>query len=329
MMASLPLFVTGITSPKMEDRLRNLWLAIFLLCAFPVVYAQATRDATHMVPTGKGWGQAAPGVKPPPAIGSLPHKTTATNGIYYHGGPVMPGNVNLYFIWYGNFVNGPAPSDSTGTQDLLTTLFGAGGLGASSWARINSTYVDPVRKVSGNFTLAAETNDYYSRGTQLNDTAVAGIVSSAISARQLPKDTNGVYLVLTSSDVGEISGFCTQYCGWHSHVRISGADIKIAFVGNPDRCPNACEEQLVTPNGNSGADSMASTMAHEIVETADDPSLNAWYDTNGNESADKCAWKWGPFTGTLGNGAYNMTVAGHNWLIQTNWENARGGGCDQ
>jgi len=57
--------------------------------------------------------------------------------------------------------------------------------------------------------------------------------------------------------------------------------------------------------------------------------LNAWYDTKGEENGDKCAWKWGPVKGTLGNGAYNITVAAHNWLIQMNWENARGGGCDQ
>ena len=241
----------------------------------------------------------------------------------------MPGNVNLYFIWYGNFVNGPGPSDSILTQNLLTTLFSNAGLGGSPYARINSTYSDPYRKVTGNFALAESANDYYSRGTKLSDNSVAGIVSSAIASRVLPRDPNGLYFVLTSSDVTETSGFCSQYCGWHSHARISGADIKFAFVGNPDRCPNACEEQLVSPNGDSGADAMASTMAHETEESISDPDLNAWYDSSGNENGDKCAWKWGPAVGKLGSGAYNMTAAGHKWLIQMNWENTRGGGCAQ
>jgi hypothetical protein len=193
----------------------------------------------------------------------------------------------------------------------------------------HSTYADKTHKISGNFALLESTNDYYSRGFRLTDSSVAAIVANAITTRALPNDSNGVYLVLTSTDVSETSGFCTHYCGWHSHSSISGSDIKYAFIGNPDRCPNACEEQDISPNGNSGADGMASTMAHEINEAISDPDLNAWYDTSGNEDGDKCAWKWGPVTGTLGNGAYNMTVAGHNWLIQMNWENSHRGGCDQ
>ena len=87
--------------------------------------------------------------------------------------------------------------------------------------------------------------------------------------------------------------------------------------------------QTVSPNGDSGADGMASVMAHEAEETTSDPDLNAWYDSSGAENADKCAWKFGPTTGTIGNGAYNQTFGTHHWLIQMNWENARGGGCDK
>lgn len=300
--------------------------ALFFLGSPIFAAAQTARDATHLVPTGKGWGeiQSAPIPQPwtPPAWVTI-------NGILNHGGPVMAGNVNLYFIWYGNFVNGPAASDSGTTQDLLNTLFGADGLGGSPCALINSTYYDKAHKVTGDFALLESTNDYYSRGKTLSDSSVAAVVANAINSRVLPKDSNGVYFVLTSSDVNETSGFCTQYCGWHSRTTIAGADIKIAFVGNPDRCPTSCEEQVTSPNGDSGADAMASTMAHEVIETTNDPDLNARYDANGNESADKCVWKYGPVTGILGDGAYNMSVAGHNWLIQMNWENARGGGCDQ
>ena len=91
------------------------------------------------------------------------------------------------------------------------------------------------------------------------------------------------------SPVAESSGFCTKYCGWHSSSTIGGTDIRFAFVGNPNRCPSACEMQTVTPNGDGGADGMASIMVHEVSETVTDPNLNAWYDSSGNESADKCA----------------------------------------
>jgi len=308
--------------------LKYFWLVAVLLCTFTSAMGQRTRHAMHLVPTGKGWGQVLPETQPP-RIWGAPQKTAPTNGILYHGGPIIPGKVNLYFIWYGNFLTGPAASDAVMTQDLLTALFGAGGLGGTPYARINSTYSDRSHAVSGNFALLESVNDYYSRGTQLSDAAVTAVVAQAINSRALPKDTNGLYFVLTSSDVNETSGFCTQYCGWHRQVRISGSDIKIAYVGNPDRCPGACEEQVVSPNGNSGADGMASIMAHETNEAISDPDLNAWYDNSGNENGDKCVWKWGPVTGSLGKGAYNTVLAGHHWLLQMNWENARGGGCDQ
>ena len=53
----------------------------------------------------------------------------------------------------------------------------------------------------------------------LSDSAIQGVVSSAITSGRLPADTNGVYFVLTSADVNESSGFCTQYCGHLESVR--------------------------------------------------------------------------------------------------------------
>lgn len=307
--------------------MQRVSLSILLaLACFTYMSAQTTRDAKHMVPTGKGWGVEAnaPGNQAPRIV-------TQGNGINYHGGPVLKGNpVNVYFIWYGNWTNGPHASDSQVTVGLLDALFGSsGGIGGSGYEKINTTYGDNTGNVSGNIALAASTTDNYSHGTRLSDSGVKAVVSSAISSGRLPSDTNGLYFVLTSSDVRESSGFCSQYCGWHTNGTINGADIKYSFVGNPDRCPSACEAQTVSPNADSGADGMASVMAHESEETTSDPDLNAWYDSSGAENADKCAWKFGPTTGTIGSGAYNETFGSHNWLIQMNWENARGGGCDQ
>jgi hypothetical protein len=132
--------------------------------------------------------------------------------------------------------------------------------------------------------------------------------------------------VLTTWDVAESSGFCTKYCGWHTSITIGGTDIRFAFGGNPDRCPPAYEMQTVSPNGDSGADGMALIMVHEASEAVTDPDLNAWYDSLGNESADKCAWKFVPVTGTFGHGA---RPSAYNWLIQMQWENSCGGGCDK
>jgi hypothetical protein len=239
------------------------------------------------------------------------------NGISYHGGPVILQGTNIYYIWYGNWAGNSATTILSDFANNITS---------SPYFNINTTYYNASgAHVSNLATLKGQTYDAYSLGTALSDSAVEGVVSSAISSGHLPSDTNGVYFVLTSADVNETSGFCTHYCGWHANATIHGADIKYAFIGNPDRCPSACEEQTTSPNGNAGADGMASIIAHELEEATTDPDLNAWYDQRGEENADKCAWTFGSES-TAGNGSkYNMTLVSGNYLIQQNWVNASGG----
>ena len=118
-------------------------------------------------------------------------------------------------------------------------------------------------------------------------------MTDALSGNHLPYDSNAIYFVLTSKDVNASSGFCTQYCGWHTSGTSSKGKVRYSFVGNPDRCPSSCEEQTTSPNGNAGADGMASIIAHESEEAISDPDINAWYDSRGDENADKCAWTFG------------------------------------
>lgn len=241
------------------------------------------------------------------------------NGIDYHGGPLILGTTNAYYIWYGNWSNGPAVS-------ILTNL--AQQIGGSPYFNINTTYANGSgQAVSNSVAFAGSTTDNYSRGTALGDNDIATIVGTAISSGGLPKDTNGVYFVLTSPDVQETSGFCTVYCGWHTSGSILGSDIKYSFVGDADQCPSACAAQSPGPNSTTGPDAMASIIAHELEEAVTDPDLNAWYDSAGNENADKCAWTFGA-TFTAPNGAAaNMKLGTLDYLIQQNWVNASGGFC--
>jgi hypothetical protein len=275
-----------------------------------------------LVPTGKGWGERpAPGTDNAAATGQLraARPKNTGNGINYHGGPVILGTTNAYYIWYGNWSGNSATT-------ILPSFVGS--IGGSPYFNINTTYYNGSNiKVSNSVHLAGTTTDSYSQGTALSDTAVQNVVAAAINQGRLPQDTNAVYFVLTSADDNETSGFCTQYCGWHTHGTIAGTDIKYSFVGNPDRCPSACEAQTTSPNGNAGADGMASIIVHELEEAVTDPDLNAWYDTRGYENADKCAWTFGT-TSTAANGSkYNVTLGSVQYLIQQNWVNASGGYC--
>jgi len=256
-----------------------------------------------------------------PAKPGNPGGGRRSNGIDYHGGPIITGTTNAYVIWYGNW-----PAGNT-TQPILANLLSS--IGGSPYFSINTTYYNGAGvHVTNSVALKGTTSVAYPYGTALSDAAIAAIVRDAINANALPSDTNGVYFVLTSADVSETSGFLTQYCGWHDHTSINSKDIKFAFIGDPSANMAACSVQPSTsPNGNPAADAMASVVAHELEEATTDPDLNAWFDSRGYENADKCAWTFGT-TYKVANGSLaNMKLGGRDYLIQRNWVNANGGSC--
>lgn len=258
-----------------------------------------------------------------PQAASLNVNPATDNGIFYHGGPIITGTVNVYLIWYGNWTGNTAPSILT---NLMTNI------GGSPYFNTNTTYYNSNQAhVSNSVFLNGQSSDNYSQGTSLNDSKIETIVSDAISQDKLPLDDNGVYFVITSADVNETSGFCTEYCGWHTYGYIGGKTLKYAFIGDGDFCPDlgSCEQQQNSPNGNPAADGMASVMAHELEEATTDPMLDAWYDKDtSGECADKCAWSFGATYETTSGAAANMRLGNMDYLIQQNWVNAVGGYCD-
>jgi hypothetical protein len=283
----------------------------------------ASADPPEMADSGgitvrNGAGMSLASVRSDGASGDARAKPGgSSNGINYNGGPVILGATNVYYIWYGNW------SGNSG-QTILTDF--ASNVGGSPYFNINTTYTSTSGRVSNSVHFAGSTTDDYSLGRNLSDAGVATVVSSAITSGRLPKDTNGVYFVLTASDVAESSGFLTKYCGWHTHGTMSGSDIKYSFVGNPNGNGACLQQTGASPNGDINADGMASVIAHELEEAATDPDLNAWYDRRGYENADKCAWTFGT-TYTAGGALANVKLGGRDYLIQRNWVNASGGYC--
>ena len=302
---------------RFDTVLRAGACAAALLALGSMSYGQEDKDDKDrdLAPNGKGVGTIYhPGEPGDHAGAARTSQSSGGNGIFYHGGPIILGGTNIHLIWYGNW------GSNTATQILPDF---ASHIAPSPYFNINTTYTNGSGKAVTNLcNLATQANDNYSQGSNLSDAQVQAIV-----AAQQPTDTNGVYFVLTSADVNETSGFCTQYCGWHTRATINGKDIKYAFIGNPDRCPSACEAQTTSPNGNAGADGMASIIAHELEEATTDPDLNAWYDRRGAENADKCAWTFGQTYTTANGSQANIKLGTRDYLIQQNWVNASGGFC--
>src|SRR5215510_11512003 len=120
-----------------------LCLASLVFCAVSL-FAQVSRSASDLRPTGKGWGvpdeQSAPSIAEESSseesisdqsIGLAAPAAPTGNGINYHGGPVMLGQIGIYYIWYGNWQGNTATT-------ILTDL--AHHIGGSAYFNINTTY---------------------------------------------------------------------------------------------------------------------------------------------------------------------------------------------
>lgn len=287
-----------------------LLLAVFI-CGD--VNSQGVRqgDDQDNIPTGKGYGVAAPSVSPGPILDGYQ--------IQFHGGPLMVGPTPIYYIWYGDWTKSPAANGVL--RDLATHI------GDSALFATNNTYHDQEgQAIKGPVFFAGEVFDDYSKGKSLSDKDVESIVQDALTRSALPEDPNGIYFVLTSSDVDETTGFCNTYCGWHSHMKTPTSHIKYAFVGDTERCPASCQSQPVGPNGKGGGDGVANILVKELLSTTSDPELSAWYDGKGRENGDLCDWTFGN-TYLVNNAKANMKIGARDFLLQQNWVNQSGAGC--
>lgn len=257
-----------------------------------------------------------------------PNARTDTK-IIYHNGPVMPGQANIYLIWYGNW---SMPGNDGYTRMVVTDL--VANLGGGSYFQINAGYEDlNGNGPSGSLIYTASFTDSYSRGATLSALDIQSIVSDQILNPGLPVDPAGIYIVLGSSDVhANVPGFC-QLNGapHHGFFMLNGTQVKYAFIGNPLRCPSVGAPHLTfpgpTPNDDFGADGIANMLAAVLSNTVTNPTGSGWFDRYGFENSTKCQGIFGPTYGASNGSRANIRLGMRDYLIQQNWVNARKGFC--
>ena len=198
-------------------------------------------------------------------------------------------------------------SSSTFTGDKVTGLdsFYAH-VGGTPYLHTNAEYTDG----SGNVDTSA-----VSKGSDLTDTSAtpSGAPSTTQVLAEVAKatgnrPTSGAYYPVYSDQPRGRAG----YCAWHSSGTVNGIQIEFGFFFNLDGDPG-CDPQSPAALGHSqGLAALANVSGHELSEMLTDPQLNAWYDRQGSENSDKCAWTW---SGTV-------SIGGQSWKIQGNWSNA-------
>jgi len=130
-------------------------------------------------PTGKGIGTLQHPPMPEQANGSPGAKAggakPSTNGISYHGGPVMLNPVNMYYIWYGDWTGNTATSI---LADLATNI------GNSAYYNINRTYTNGSGEHVSTVFNGATVSTTYPYGKSLSDTQIRQVVQDTITSGQ-------------------------------------------------------------------------------------------------------------------------------------------------
>ena len=241
---------------------------------------------------------------------------TPAKPIKNRGGPIMTRPIRINFLLYGD-------AFSSTFESTLRDFFA--NVGRSKWWNISTKYTTAQgRPVSRILNLGTGLRMPATK-KQITDNDVYRFVKDSSWNHAFTEDD--VYFVLSDSTVNETSGLCSSYCGWHSYYTSYYTNgpraIKFAYVGSPKACPQSwlCSSlnQNNSPNNDFELDSMISIIAHELTEVATDPKLDAFYDDDGLENADKCSFNNGNVVQSGGK-VYNEAVGGRNYLIQQNWD---------
>ena len=252
---------------------------------------------------------------------------SAQAGPLYNGGPVIGGTPDVYFIWYGNW-------DSSDTASSLLSSF-VTSLSGSAYLGTEMTMAgDGMVIYKGSTSISSTQNSsLYLGGLSNPSTQIKTIVQNTLASGYLPYDPLGIYDVLTAPGLF-VNGFNTKFCGFHGSTNWGKNTLgtQYGFIGDPTASQTGCYVQSNSPNGNFGADAMASVIAHELIETVTDPTGTAWWDskrrssTYGYEDADMCAWNFGSTLATPSGAKYNYTSStGEKYLLQQEWVNTGGG----
>ena len=273
----------------------------------------AAAGSKSVLPNGKGLDVA---LDPSPP-------SRAKNKIEYHGGPVLTFNAAVYFIWYGAW-----GSDEVALKNQLILTDLASEFCGRPYTDMWRAYTDTQgRAPLGCILYAGGHTDAYSHGTTLSDADVADIVRNQLATNGLPQDPGGVYIVVTSADVAESSGFGVSYCGWHGRTEYDGSTHHIGFLGWPERAPANCAPNGVGPNGTVGADAAASHFVGLLSDMVTDPDFAAWYDKLGLEMADKCVWTYGTTYKASNGSRANVRFGSRDYLLQQLWVPSKTGGA--
>jgi hypothetical protein len=237
----------------------------------------------------------------------------------YHGGKILTTAVTTAIFW------GKSWGADAGANDKITGLDAFyTGYSGSNYAQTVNEYKGSNGQVGSTTTYVGHVVDTTTATGGSSALAILNEVCKQIAAGNISLDAygNGYYPVYTDVPRGT-----AKYCAWHSSGTCgiksdagipdggsSNPVVQFAFFFNLDGDPG-CDPQDTQTGHSQGLAALANVSAHELSEARSDPtSPGAWYDQQGQENGDKCAWTF--------NVPYVTFPDGNEWKLQGEWSNA-------
>ena len=224
-------------------------------------------------------------------------KPTSSVNMLFHNGQVMT-NSTTHAIFWGTSWD-PVGDKITGMDAWY------GGFGGSHYAATTTEYKGTNGFVTTSSTYTGHDVDNSqapsgapSTTTVLNE--VATVIKNPVA--------NGYYPVYVDQPRGNAG-----YCAWHSYGTVRNVPVQFAFFFKLDG-DRGCDPQDTSGLHSQGLAAIANVSGHELAEAMTDPRNGGWYDRQGAENGDKCAWTFGAPLVTFSNGS--------QWKIQGEWSNA-------
>jgi hypothetical protein len=333
-------------------------LALVAGLVAPTIDASAatTADSGAHNPNGKFLG-VVPSRRAPGASGgriashgssgrfAQPH---ATVPVTYHGGPVQHSSAVYAIFWAPAGTPFPANYQTTigryfvdVAHDSFTASnpYGADvqyfdGAGASkrflSYAvTYRGAFVD-TRPYPANGCPTYLLGDGTASKRCITNAQIVNQIKTFVAARAFPKGITNQFLLFTPKGVASCrtngaltSGGCFDplnypgYCAYHS---FSGTGAQAVVFANMHYADITGCSSGQSPQGNP-ADSTINVVSHEHQETMTDPLGTAWYDVDGKEIGDRCAFSFGAPLGANTFGQYNQVINTRQYWLQQVWSN--------
>lgn len=240
------------------------------------------------------------------ARGAQPEARTNAGGggsganLVYHNGPILATTDVTAIFWGNSWGNS---NYASGKITGLAKFYD--GVGGTNYAATTTEFSGSNGQVTTTITNHQAITDASAGPTKAPSTST--ILAEVCKVIGSPT-TNGYYPVYTDLKRGSAG-----YCAWHSWGTCGTTNVQFAFFFDLDGDPGCDPGDNVTGNS-QGLAALGNVTGHELSEAMTDPRGNGWYDRQGYENSDKCAW-------TFGTPYLTFPSNGSKWMIQGNWSN--------